>query len=85
MGTSSAPHETCTRSPTLAVGQRCLVAELFPRAFEVLKGCSRYVPLTGQHMLLVVHLIRRALCFKNQRADVMRQSRRLRCTVIAVQ
>ena len=42
MGTSSAPHETCTRSPTLAVRQRCLVAELFPRAFEVLKGCSRY-------------------------------------------
>ncbi len=42
MGTSSAPHETCTRSLTLAVRQRCLVAELFPRAFEVLKGCSRH-------------------------------------------
>ena len=43
LGTSSAPHEPCTRSPILvAVRKRCLVAELFPRAFEVPKGCSRY-------------------------------------------
>ncbi len=43
MGTSSAPHETCTRSPILvAARRRWLVAELFPRAFEVTKGCSRY-------------------------------------------
>ena len=42
-------------------------------------------PLTGQHMLQVVHLIRRALSFKYKRTDVMRQSRGLRCTAIAVQ
>ena len=51
----------------------------FQRAVHVM------VPLTGQHMLLVVHLIHRALSLKNKRADVMRQSRRLRCTAIAVQ
>jgi len=43
MNTSSAPHEICIRSPILvAARQRCLVAELFPRAFEVPKGCSRH-------------------------------------------